>query len=79
MEVLFRCLYCDHKWIVKIYGSSVPQEDCGRCGDKNIIVKSLEKSKIDYYAGALPFPKEEGNGNSYKNDGGGYGGMDFGF
>jgi len=48
------CLYCDHKTDIDYQPSGFIV--CNKCGDSNLRMVDLRKSKIDYYAGSRPFP-----------------------
>lgn len=68
MQLLLTCKYCDHKWEISTYSDSVPEEKCSRCGDPNIRVTELSKSKIDAYEGCPPFvdrDEKDPNGGYY--------------
>ena len=59
MKALLTCLYCNHKWERNLYMGDAFEEKCGKCGDSNIDVKDLAKTKIDGYLGCKPFPDKE--------------------
>lgn len=42
-----------------MYSGSHTEEVCTKCGDSNIDVKELSKTKINTYLGCPPFPEEE--------------------
>lgn len=48
------CLYCDHSMDIDYQPSEFTV--CGKCGDYNLRMVDLKKSKIDYYRGSPPFP-----------------------
>jgi hypothetical protein len=59
LEVLIICQYCGHKTTKVIYNQkSLTDETCDKCDDKNLVVKELSKSKIDFYEGCPPFPEK---------------------
>lgn len=59
MELLLICRYCDNKWTRNVYGKASLEEKCVKCGDTNIDVKELSKTKIDSYVGCPPFKEKE--------------------
>jgi len=61
-----KCEYCGHFWSMENnYRNPNSKIICQVCGDTNISVKDLEKSKIDYYAGSPPFPKKKNSDWSF--------------
>ncbi len=51
------CLYCDYKWEVSLENAiSLQFENCPKCKDHNVKIKSKSKEKIDYYKGSPEFP-----------------------
>lgn len=60
MMVKILCHYCGMDWTCNLYSkSAVGSLKCLRCGDKNLKLIDLDRTKIDYYAGSPPFPDEE--------------------
>jgi DNA-directed RNA polymerase subunit RPC12/RpoP len=60
MDVEIICKYCGHRTEKHIYSAaSLEGIKCSVCGDKEMSVKDLSKTKIDTYAGAPPFTKSE--------------------
>lgn len=55
MKLLITCKYCDHKEEKITFNSTLDDLCCTRCGDKNIIAKSIDEAKINYYAGSPEF------------------------
>lgn len=59
------CTYCGHNWEEnRLFGTPL----CSRCGDKKIRIKEAERSKIDYYEGCEPFPKQSETKGQSKED-----------
>jgi hypothetical protein len=58
MEILLRCKYCDNTWRLHVYTNSKIENTCSRCGDTDITIKELSKSKIDGYLNCPPFEEE---------------------
>jgi hypothetical protein len=57
MKVHIMCRYCGFKLVKEIYGqSSLENEKCIKCGDRDLDVKEFSKSTVDYYQGCPPFP-----------------------
>lgn len=66
MELLLTCRYCNNTWRLNpetLKANGYPE--CSKCGDENIDIKELDKSRIDSYIGCpkFPEPKEE-SGNT---------------
>lgn len=59
MEVLLICKYCNNKWTRNLYTGAVVDEKCIQCGDMNLDVKELAKTKIDGYVGCPAFPEKK--------------------
>ncbi len=54
------CKYCGSNWKMDTtYRAPDREIFCFVCGDKDIAVKDVQKSKIDYYQGSPEFPKKE--------------------
>jgi hypothetical protein len=71
MEVEILCQYCGHKNVTVIYNQkSLEGETCNKCNDKNLIVREVSKSKIDYYEGSPAFPEKEKDSNDCNPDAG---------
>lgn len=51
MKFQFTCTYCNKKWVKEYFYTPKNFEDikCEVCKDENLIVKNLDKNKIDYY------------------------------
>jgi hypothetical protein len=69
MKVLLVCRYCAYSWERNMYMGEAFQEKCWKCGDTNIDVKDMAKTKIDGYVGCPEFPEKkkeikEENGNT---------------
>jgi len=59
MIVSLKCNYCGCYWERYVpKKSEFRQPSCLKCGDQDISVRDLAKSKVDYYAGAPKFPSE---------------------
>lgn len=58
MEIQLTCTYCDKKWRLHAYSDSKIESKCPKCGDTNIVVKELDKTRIDGYIGCPPFPEK---------------------
>lgn len=52
------CRYCNKKWEKNIYAGSTTKEICSKCGDTNIDIRELSKTKIDSYIGCPAFKEE---------------------
>ena len=64
MDFLLICRYCDHRWELTqeaLKYAGYPK--CDKCGDENITIKELAKSKIDAYQGCPEFEYKEESGN----------------
>jgi hypothetical protein len=55
MNFLLSCRYCGYEWNKMGYGHISEDESCLKCNDKNIDVRDLSKTKVDYYAGSPSF------------------------
>lgn len=59
-RALLTCKYCDYKFEVEYYSIASAQFDrCKKCGDKNLKIEEITKSKIDYYEGCPPFQNDD--------------------
>lgn len=53
------CQYCNWKWRLHIYSDSKIENKCNKCGDTNITVKELNKTRVDAYQGCPPFEEKK--------------------
>lgn len=59
MKIHFECKYCGKQWRDVFYSeASIKNQRCRYCDDKNLKVRDLTDSRIDYYVGCPPFPSE---------------------
>ncbi len=56
-EFLLICLYCGYEWVLNNNPSKYTV--CLKCKDKNLTIKDLSRTKVDYYAGSPPFEKKK--------------------
>ena len=64
MDVVINCQYCGYKTVKVIYNQkSLEDEICSKCGDRNLVIKELSKTKIDSYAGSPAFPEKDKSDN----------------
>ena len=60
MTVHATCRYCGKEWEESNYSEFyLSRLQCRVCKDKNIKLKKIEDSKVDYYVGCPDFPKKE--------------------
>lgn len=74
MLITVECLYCGYEWEKQIYSEmSMKGAKCSRCGD-NLLRTKHPQDKVDYYAGAPEFKKEDDDGGEGNNGdwGGGF-------
>lgn len=57
MDVHITCNYCDEKWGLTIKSKNIAP--CKVCNSKDLKVVELDKLKVDYYVGCLPFAKPQ--------------------
>lgn len=55
----FTCTYCNFKWDSVSTPANVYKKSCPKCSDTKLIVREWNRSRIDYYYGAPPFPEPE--------------------
>lgn len=57
MKLEIECRYCGFKVIKEYYSKTFTKgSSCEKCKDTNLIVRDLEKTKIDQYQGCPEFP-----------------------
>ncbi len=57
--MLFRCNYCDHSWRKQVYSAESADKKCLKCDDRNLVVKELDKYRVDAYQGCPEFPEKK--------------------
>lgn len=68
MKLELTCKYCNYKVIKDYYSKSFATGDkCDRCGDSHLIIKDLEKSKIDQYKDSPAFSDTEKEKDDYED------------
>jgi hypothetical protein len=56
MKIEICCNYCGYKTVRNEYDESfIRNLSCYKCNDKDLVIKEVSKSKIDYYMGSPPF------------------------
>lgn len=60
MDIKLTCTYCDHETVKQVYSiHDLDNETCNKCGDRNLVIKDLAKTKIDTYRGSPPFVEKK--------------------
>ncbi len=68
MEIHIECTYCGKQWSLSYYGGN-SEIKCSYCGDRNVKVRRpTEFTKVDTYAGSLPFPEKPSEKNKEEEE-----------
>jgi hypothetical protein len=60
MNVIIICQYCGFNEEKTVYNqNTLVNAKCSKCGDKNVELKDLDKTKIDTYSGSPAFKEPE--------------------
>jgi len=60
MDIEITCKYCNYKKVKVVYNqNSLIDDKCDKCGDTNLEIRDLSKTKIDGYKGCKPFPEKK--------------------